>query len=137
MASVFTKYFPAGFRLINGSTLNSLFNNPLLSTENTITAKAGGGQASAYQLGAAINRVSVCATNGDSVKLPNSTTSVGAIIWIANDGAATLQVYMPDAGTIDAVDGVATGVTLTNARRAWFVCIAAGVWTSGYMLKSA
>lgn len=136
MASIFQKWFPQGFRLIDGGALNRLFNNPITSIENAITAKAGGGQANATQLLAAKNRISVCATNADSVKLPQSNLNVGAEILVINDGAANLAVFPHGTATID---GGAAGasVTLTAGRRAYFWCLANGVWQSGYMLKSA
>ncbi len=137
MSAIFTKWFPSGFRLINGQSLINWFNNPQVSTDDGITATAGGTQAAAYQLSAAINHVSVCATNADSVKLPDSTKNVGAVIYINNDGAANLQVFTKDAGTIDGIDGVATGVVLTAARRGTFMCSKSGVWESSFSLKSA
>ena len=42
MAASFTKWFPSGFRLINGLTLTNWFNNPQTSTEDKITVTAGG-----------------------------------------------------------------------------------------------
>ena len=44
-----------------------------LTTADTLTAFAGGGQASALALTAQINRVTTVATAGDSVKLPAAT----------------------------------------------------------------
>lgn len=135
-ASVFPKWFPSGFRLISGSALTSWFNNPATSYQNAITARAGGGQANAAQLSAAKNRISVCATNADSVKLPRSSLSVGQEILVINDGAADLAVFPFGTATIDG-GAASASVTLTAGRRASFWCLADGVWQSGYMLKSA
>lgn len=136
MASVFQKWFPQGFRLIDGGKLNSWFNIPKKSFQTGIVATAGGTKAAAYQLQAAVNRVVTCATNGDSVMLPASSDKVGGSILIINDGAANLQVFGHGTDTIDDVV-TGTGVTLTAARRALFWATADGKWSSGYMLKSA
>lgn len=101
---------------------------PLLQpVQNTITAHAGGTQAAAFALTAIINRVSVCATSGDSVRLPVS--QAGMIVVVINDGAALCQVYGAGTDTIDAV-ATATGVPVTNATRALFFCVVAGLWQS-------
>lgn len=136
MSVIFTKWFPSGFRLINGQTLTNWFNNPQVSTEDAITAFAGGGQASAYQLNAAQSRVSVCVTNGDSVKLPRSSQCVGKEFVIVNDGAANLAIFPFETATIDGGAANAS-VTLTAGRRLLVWCIASGAWETGYMLKSA
>ena len=136
MSAIFTKWFPAGFRLINGLTLTNWFNKPQTSTEDTVTAFAGGGQASATQITAAKTRVSVCATNADSVKLPPSSQSVGMEYLIINDGAANLAIFPEGTATIDG-GAASASVTLTAGRRASFWCVASGAWESGYMLKSA
>ena len=108
------------FSLVNGNTLNQLFGAPQFSTENGITATAGGGKTSARLLKATINQVSVCATGNDSLKLP-ANPQPGNVVFIANDGAAAAQVYGSNNDTIDAV-ATATGVALTNATRAFFLC---------------
>ena len=127
MAANFTKWFPSGFRLINGLTLTNWFNIPQTSVEDGIVATAGGNQATAYKLTAATNRIKVCALNGDSVALPPAI--VGSRFVVINDGAATCQVYGSGTDTIDAV-ATATGVTVSNAKRAIFYCVANGLWQS-------
>ncbi len=129
MTASFPKWFPSGFRLINGLNLTNLFNNPQTSYEDTITAKAGGGQANAYQLSAAKSRVSVCVTNADSVKLPKSKFFVGSEFVVINDGAANLAVFPFDTATIDG-GAASASVTITAAKRAIFYCVADGKWQS-------
>jgi len=69
-----------------------------------ITAKAGGTQALGTPLNAAINRVSVCATAGDSVLLPVADI-VGKTVNVFNAGAASMNVF----GQVgDAIGGGAT-----------------------------
>lgn len=62
-----------------------------LSFKDAITAFATGGQGSAVQLAALINTITVCATSGDSVKLP--TAAAGLAITVNNQGAASLNVF--------------------------------------------
>jgi hypothetical protein len=97
--------------------------------QDTLTAHSGGGQASATQLNYGLNRLSVCALANDSVALPAAT--VGAMCWLANDGVAATKVFGKN-GNTDTIDGVAgaTGVPLTNAKRAFFHCLTAGAWVS-------
>ena len=120
------------FSMVNGTVLNALFGYPQFSAENAITAKAGGTKATARLLKATINQISVCATAADSIKLP-ANPQPGNMVFIANDGAAAAQVFGSNSDTIDGVD-TATGVALTNATRAFFICISvsAGVaaWVS-------
>ncbi len=139
MALNFPSPFPIRwFSLINGTTLNNLFGYPQLSSENAITATATGTKTNAYVLKATVNRISVCATGGDSVKLP-ANPQPGNVVFIANDGAAAAQVFGSNSDTIDSV-ATATGVALTNATRAFFICasVSAGIanWVSQAGAKS-
>lgn len=97
------------------------------SVGNALTAFATGGQASALALTKQFNYISVCATAGDSVRLPVSAAGMSIFIW--NGGAAVAQVF--GAGT-DTINGVATGtgVPLPAASGAWFNCNVAGTWLS-------
>ena len=103
-----------------------------LGTTDTITAHAGGTQAAATALNYGFNRVSVCATLNDSVQLPPAVQ--GAVVIVANDGAAAGKVYPNYAGgtPVDKIDGASatTGATLTNAKRAIFIAPSDGNWTS-------
>lgn len=97
------------------------------SVANAITATAGGTKAAAFVLTADMNRISVCATAADSVLLPPA--KVGATMAIANDGAASCQVF--GAGT-DTIDGIATatGVAIATTKRRIFWCTVDGNWNS-------
>jgi hypothetical protein len=130
MPASFTKWFPSGFRLINGLTLTNWFNNPQSSTEDKITATAGGTQAAAYKLTADISRVSVCTTNGDSVSLPPTSQWVGGKKVVINDGAANLNVYPGNA--TDQIDTAAvnTAAVITTPKRTIFFCPSIGVISS-------
>lgn len=141
MAANFPTPFPRGFRLIDGGKLNTLFSNGgTPSIEDGITATAGGVQATARLLTCQMNRISVCATNNDAVKLPPVNSGITSVL-IINDGAATAQVFGSNSDTIDGV-ATATGVVLTNAKRAWYYLISVsganvGAWISDMGIKSA
>lgn len=91
------------------------------TVSNTITAKAGGVQATAVLLTSSINQVSVCATAADAVVLPQAPLS--AEITVINDGVAALQVFgsLASADTINSVV-TGTGVSVPAAKRATFTC---------------
>jgi hypothetical protein len=63
----------------------------ITSTTEGITATPGGTQAAGVQLVSRYNRVTVCATGGDSVVLPPMLADVA--IYVSNDGAAALNVF--------------------------------------------
>ncbi len=114
-----------------GTSLNLTGGVILLSTvENALTAHAGGGQASALALDplATYHRISTCATTADSVRLPASVA--GAKHWVANEGAASMQVYGAGTDTINSI-ATGTGVGHGTALGAWYVCTVAGNWTTG------
>lgn len=135
MAASFNKWFPAGFRLINGLSLNSWFNNPQTSVENAITASTGSTQATAVQLSAAMSRISVCANAGDAVRLPKASLNVGASMVVVNDGAQNADVFPYSGDNIDAV-GADTAVSVDAGQRCFFFCPAPGIWQSGIMVKA-
>lgn len=99
----------------------------IYSIESAITARAGGGQALAYQLSAEYSIVSTVATAADSVKLPEiSTNLIGMKCLVANDGANSLNIF-PVLGQ-DASGGTNTAVALAAAGRATFVAKSATAW---------
>lgn len=74
-----------------------------------ITAFAGGGQASATQLVYGLNRVTVVASNGDSVKLPAAVA--GGLVMVTNaDAAQSINLY-PASG--DAINNLAADAALS------------------------
>lgn len=92
-----------------------------------ITARAGGGQASATALSYGYNEITVVATALDSVKLPAAL--VGAQVTVLNDGANIANIYGQTGATIN--DGaanspvpIAPGVTLV------FTAITSTNWES-------
>lgn len=97
------------------------------STNSSITAFAGGGQASATQLSKDVNWLTTVATNGDSVKLPAGIA--GMEIFIQNNGAANANVYPASGELID--NEAANGPVALNAgTNVKFICVVAGTWKS-------
>ena len=98
------------------------------SASNSITAFAGGGQTSATQLTRAFNRITTCATGGDSVKLPTALS--GAQVVVVNRGAASCNVFPKSSEAINALANntqLAVGIGLV----AIFTCILTGKWEAG------
>lgn len=95
------------------------------SAANAITAFAGGGQASATALTKDNNRITTCATNGDSVKLPAATA--GKRVWVKNSGAATLAIFPASGEAINALAADAS-ISLATVKSMLFCCSVAGTW---------
>jgi hypothetical protein len=126
--------FQPGFRLIDGTDLNKAENSLGGSWDDGITATAGGTQATSLTLTQTISRITTVASAADGVKLPPMVP--GQIILIINDAAANALQVFPQVGA--KIDGVAsaTGVALSAAKRAWFICTVANVIVSGVMAVS-
>lgn len=108
-----------------GATYEQIPQYQLESSQDNITATAGGGKANAYQLTAMMSRVTVVATSGDSVMLPPSAP--GLEVMVINKGANPLQVY--GAGT-DTINDVATGTGVSQMQNSVVIYSAAsaGTW---------
>ncbi len=93
----------------------------------TITAFATGGQGSAVTLKQSYNVVSVCATAGDSVKLP-PVYAVNSIVYVKNDGAESCDVF--PATNDDLGEGNNTALAVASGESATFIATTANdVWT--------
>jgi hypothetical protein len=95
------------------------------SSSDNITARAGGGQALATQLTSELNKVTVVATSGDSVKLPASAP--GLTIVVVNKALKPMQVFGLGADTVDD-SPAATGVSQMQGSVVIYVCTTAGAW---------
>jgi len=90
----------------------------LTNTETGITATAGGGQATAYQLAAQGSRIDTVASAADSVALPKIGATpgipgaLGFLCVVYNAGANACQVF---GKTPDTINGVATGTGISLA----------------------
>lgn len=92
-----------------------------------ITAFATGGQASATALTKEQNNVTVCATSGDSVKLPAAVA--GLRITVKNSGAAALDIFPFASDSIDAL-AINLAVRIAPGSVATFYAKDALVWES-------
>jgi len=92
---------------------------PAISTQTlAITATPGGTQAAGVQLTSRYNRVSVCATGGDSVVLPPLVPDL--IIVVANDGAAACNVF-PFLGQSIGTGAANAAFSVTIAKPCMFI----------------
>ncbi len=117
--------FITGFRLIDGNELNTQFAHPKVATQDGITATAGGGKTNAFQLTTRINRVTVAATAGDSIKL--NANSLGKIVIVTNDTANPIQVFGNGTDTINDV-ATATGISQGALTTTVYFSPLAGKW---------
>lgn len=108
----------------NNVTLTGLLTE---SATDSITAFAGGGQASAVQLTAEINRLTTVATAGDSAKLMAAVP--GLTIIVINHGANAAQLYGLGTDTIDDVAS-GTGVSQMAGSVCIYSCTIVGKWYS-------
>lgn len=100
----------------------------LLPSTNAITAFSGGGQGSATQLTAVLNRITTCAADGDSVKLPPALA--GEFIYITNTGVGYANVF-PATGEVIGTLAANTAVSCPTGSVIRFSCEVAGTWTGG------
>lgn len=160
MTNVVSTSFPAGFRLIDGSDLNSVIAqvnaafdgsttlSGLAATAATIgqltttgfidqsigaaLTAAGTTRADALALTKALNFLGTVAS-GTGVILPAaSTVGIGGCVAVFNGGANAAKVYGAGSDTIDGTAG-ATGVTLTNALRCLYFVTAANTYISAQL----
>lgn len=145
MANIITRAFQSGFRLFNGTDLNTFrdqvnnaFNGttsfPQQSSTATGLTATGSNQATALALTKVINVVTTAAAS-TGVTLPSAATvGIGGYVIIFNAGANPIKVYGA-VGSSDTIDGAAaaTGVTLTNALRCEYYVTAAGVYRSAQL----
>lgn len=111
-----------GLRLVDGFSIVSAVNNHNnIQSVSGITARAGGGQATAVQLLFGISQINTVATTADSVALPEC--SPGAVMWVLNDGANSMTVFSK-VGRTDTIDGTAgaTGLAQAAGIEATYIC---------------
>lgn len=101
------------------------------STGNALTA-VGTNRATSLALTNAINNITTAAS-GTGATLPASAdVGIGGSVIVFNAGANAAQIYGAGSDTIDGV-AAATGVPLTNAKRAIFICVAANTFISAQL----
>jgi hypothetical protein len=95
------------------------------STNDGLTALAGGGQNGATALTTELSRVTTVATAGDSVMLPPSVP--GLTLIVTNHGANAMQVYGNGSDTINDVAS-GTGVSQMAGSEVIYGCYSLGKW---------
>jgi hypothetical protein len=93
--------------------------------ETEVAAGAGGTQDAATPLTAAFNRVTVVASDGDSVALPPAVG--GQLLAIVNTDASNSVNVWPAIGTNDTIDGGADDNILPT-RAHQFASFGPGLW---------
>lgn len=122
---------PSGRQLHSDEEILGVVANPLLSFNRTgLTAFAGGGQASATALADTINRVTVVATAGDSVKLPSANPSNVSLVLVINADSTDAMDVFPSTG--DAINALSanTALSIVANKAVLFICVASGKWQS-------
>lgn len=99
---------------------------------NGLTAFAGGGQGSAVALVNTICRITTCATNGDSVKLPAAVA--GLTRTVINRGAAYANIFPQTGENIDALSAN-VAVSCPAGATIVFSCAVDGTWDSSPLTK--
>lgn len=109
---------------ISASTLGA---NNVHVTEDNITARAGGGQASATALSATatFHAVTTVTTAADSIALPACVD--GREDFVFNAGANAMQVFGVSPDTINGV-ATATGISQPAGVGIWYLCDTATKW---------
>lgn len=130
LASVATARTNLGLDIASNVTFASLTTTGLdiKSHANAITAFSGGGQSSATALTEAINRVTVVAAGGDSVKLPAALA--GEIVTVINAAASNAMACFP--ASADAINALSanTALSIIANTTVMFVCAVNGIWNS-------
>lgn len=115
--------FVSGYRLTDGNRLNRVIAAGVVSSQDSITATAGGGQTNAFQLLAVNSRITTVVSPNDSIKLP--TAVAGLTVIIDNDGANTMAVF--PSGT-DTLEDSTSAASLIAGQDSTFTCPVAGKW---------
>ena len=97
----------------------------LESSQDGITATAGGGRNNSYQIVSQTSRISTVATLGDSVMLPSATPGLELIV--INHGLNAMQVFGNNVDQIDDQPSTA-GVSQMSNSMVIFTCVTAGSW---------
>lgn len=121
-----------GLQLIDATLVNQILSQ-IFSYQDGITAHAGGGQANAVKLTAAMNYIAVVATSGDSVELPsalpNPNFGISFCLVHNSSAAGNLDVYPASGDQIN--EGAANAEFTVNATKsALFFCAHKGEWSA-------
>lgn len=116
--------FQSGFRLIDGSLLNSVLANDQTSTQDAV-ALSGTTRATAFQVTTNVTRFTTVPASTIAL-LPQAVP--GQYVILINSGAQTLT--MNGFVSTDTIDGNASATLSTANRAALLYCLTAGAWIS-------
>lgn len=154
MAITPARSFLPGFRLLNGSDVNSqlvdkvneiiteiesdpsgiVASSVTFAVDAGVTAAAGGGQSKATALEGGVGTITTCATDADSVKLPLGVEGITYALW--NNTAKAAQVFGDGTDTINGV-ATATGVSQAAGTKALYFCTSDEPAASWFRILSA
>jgi hypothetical protein len=97
-----------------------------LQTDDSVTAKAGGGQATAYPINFMTTRVTTVASAADSLRLPPS--SGGLFLTVANAAGVNAMNVFPAAGESINALGANTAFSIAAGKACFFVATSKGQW---------
>jgi len=112
------------FTITAGAGKINLASMSKLKTSATLTASTTQTQAGGTAIVSDITNVSTCANANDAVTLPLAVG--GQVLWIFNNGAATLQIFPGVSDNLGA--GVDTSKTLAAGKQACFISYDATNW---------
>lgn len=92
-----------GYMFLTGASGLQLISQFQVSNSGSLTAHAGGGQASALQLAAEFNVVTTVATAADSVALPDGITGETIAVVNAANASRALAIFPKSGGSIDSL----------------------------------
>lgn len=95
------------------------------TSQDSITAFAGGGQTNATQITTQTNRITTVVTAGDSIKLPPSAP--GLELTIVNHGGNPVQIFGTGTDTVND-SPTATGVSQLSNSTVIYFCVSSGAW---------
>lgn len=98
----------------------------LYTTQNALTAFAGGGQASGTPITADIARFTIVASANDSGKMPAALA--GRCVTVSNAAAANSMNVFPQTGEAINALGANAAFALAANKSAEFTCAVAGQW---------
>lgn len=130
-----TSLVPCDTQNANGSSPQSLavplgLIGQYVQTATGITAKAGGGQATATQLDYGVSNVTVVVTAADSVKLPPAI--VGSWCFVKNsDSTDSMTVFGSGTDTIDSVASATGNAQAAGKGKLYFAVVGTGNGVAG------
>lgn len=117
--------FADGYRLIDGTDLNTTLANPTWSLDSDQTATAGGTVSTSKKITETITNISTAAAYA-GVSLPQAN-ELGRILMVINSTSSTIVTYALGGSTIDGTPGN-VGVQMAGNTAAFFTSVNVNEW---------